>query len=216
MNKVFAALSKPAKWIYMFGSFAYALLYVIAYLISAGNNGTMNNFFPAISVIMLVLLAIILIPAAGVLILLKQEKIAKIVFMVLGGFAVLSYTFNGLGLIQNWADPQWENAWAWNTYAIMYFFFALALLAVIALVIVSIILKKKLLQTIAFFVFLGVILLSFLTGVFALIYDGVLQLGFASFMDDILIFFLQPVLLVFGYLYFFGAPELELGFVKTK
>lgn len=217
MNKVFAALSKPAKWIYMFGSFAYALLYVIAYLISAGNNGTMNSFFPAISVILIVLLAIILIPAAGVLILLKQEKIAKIVFMVLGDFAVLSYVFNGLNEVQNWADPQIvQNAELWNTCIVFNFFFALSLLAVIVLIIISVILKKKLLQTIAFFAFLGVMLLAFLTGVFYTINGGVVDVGFAIMTQIILEFFIQPVLLVFGYLYFFGAPELELGFVKTK
>lgn len=215
MNKVFAAISKPAKWIYMFGSFGYALLFIIAYLVGDGDK--MNNFFPALSIILITVLALVLIPIAGVLILLKQEKIAKIVFMVLGGFAVLSYVFNGLNEAQNWADPQIvENAALWNTCIVFNFFFALSLLAVIVLIIISVILKKKLLQTIAFFTFLGVMLLAFITGLFYTINGGVVDVGFAIMTQIILEFFIQPVLLVFGYLYFFGAPELELGFVKTK
>ena len=198
MEKFFQALSKPAKWIFIVGGFFYAAWFATITIVGIG-----NNFLQVIAALIILSIGVFLLVAAPILSLLGKVEPAKMVFLFLLGYWVLS-------TIQNWLVGAAGLAATDNglavTSGIFMFIAGLGVVAILILVILELMLKKPALRLISLIVFVGIIVVGFIAALLLFILyaqgDAVWPTGLNNFVQ----FAILPIVICFGYLYFFGAP----------
>lgn len=199
MDKFFKELTKPAKLIYVVGAFIYTLIFAI---LTAGGIG--GRFMSVMTNLIILVVGTCLLVAAPILILLNKNDAAKVVFLIIFGFWILSSIQSYYG----WANVRVVNG---NdglviTQGVFDFIIGLALTAVLVLSALEFMLKKKALRFISFVIMLGVIAFGVVTYIFDLVNCIRLNAGWGSYLDGINTYLLPAPVLFFGYLYFFGAP----------
>lgn len=200
MNKFFESLAKPAKWVLIIGGFIYSLWYAI------GRGASMNgNFMTVLVNLILLFVGTTLLVAVPILVLLKKNEMAKIVFLILVGYWLLTSIQSYYGLADTFCDAR-DDAVAIIT-GILFFIAASCLLAVLVLIILEFALKKPGLRFFAFIVMLILIFFAFLAGLFYFVEAVRVNAGWYRCIEPWVEYLLLPIVVCFGYLYFSGAPK---------
>lgn len=205
MEKFFNVLLKPAKWILIIGSLVYAVWFAVE--TASSINGT---FMGVVSNLLILIVGSALLFSVPLLILFKKEDMAKIAFFILAGYWLISTTLSMFGYAQTYTELNDGLAVTGGVFA---FIAALCLVGVLALIVLEFIIKKPALRLFTFFVMIGVIVFTLLTGIllFALYASNGSPLGW-SFTADLLVKnLLVPTVVCFGCLYFLGAPTTKKG-----
>ena len=205
MEKFFNVLLKPAKWILISGSLVYAVWFAVE--TASSINGT---FMGVVSNLLILIVGSALLFSVPLLILFKKEDMAKIAFFILAGYWLISTTLSMFGYAQTYTEL---NDGLAVTGGIFAFIAALCLVGVLALIVLEFVIKKPALRLFTFFVMIGVIVFTLLTGIllFALYASNGSPLGW-SFTADLLVKnLLVPTVVCFGCLYFLGAPTTKKG-----
>ena len=205
MEKFFNVLLKPAKWILIIGSLVYAVWFAVE--TASSINGT---FMGVVSNLLILIVGSALLFSVPLLILFKKEDMAKIAFFILAGYWLISTTLSMFGYAQTYTEL---NDGLAVTGGIFAFIAALCLVGVLALIVLEFVIKQPALRLFTFFVMIGVIVFTLLTGIllFALYASNGSPLGW-SFTADLLVKnLLVPTVVCFGCLYFLGAPTTKKG-----
>lgn len=199
MNKIFEILEKPAKWVLIIGSFVYALWFAIKTAMGIG-----GGFMPVMCNILILVIGLALLVAVPVLVLLKKDDTAKIIFIFLVGYWVLT-------TIQEWffyADTFTDSDNGLHIVSgIFCFILGLALIAILVLNVLDFIFMKPAFRFISLLILLGVIAFALITAILLVIISAQMDAFWPQGMDFLMSFILLPVLICFGYLYFIGAPK---------
>lgn len=208
MKKIFDLLSKPSRMIFIIAAFAYVGLYAI--ISFAGFGGGFVSVLGGLIVSVLTIAAVVAIP---VLLLLKREEAAKLVFILVAGFWLVSR-----------AQSYTLNYAAWTEFedglgvcvGVFGFLAGLALTGVLVLLVLHFILKKEVLKFSAVLAFAGAYLFIFVTMILTLVYyikmsveNNYISFGWTNYVSLVLDL-VAPVAVCFGYLYFLGAPNYDL------
>lgn len=198
MEKLFQALSKPAKWVFVIGGFFYAVWFSISTATGMGNNP-----MSVITSLIIMTVGTALLVATPLLILLKKESAAKILFVFLLGYWLLS-------TIQAWfmyADALVNSNDALSIVSgIFSFILGLGTVTILVLTVLEFILKKPAFRFISFIIFLAIVGLAFITSIFLIINTIRLDAFWPNGVDFFVQYMILPAVLCFGYLFFFGAP----------
>lgn len=199
MENLLKALSKPAKWIFVIGGFFYAAWFAI---VTATGFG--NSFISVIASLIIMTIGTALLVAAPLLVLLKKDNAAKMVFLFLLGYWVLTTIQNWLGTSAGLVE---SNDGLAIVAGIFSFVAGLGIVAVLVLTVLEIILKKPALRFVSFLVFLGVIVVSFFAGLFLVILSGTNNAFWPNGVQFLIQFMILPIIICFGYIYFMGLPN---------
>ena len=200
MNKFFDALTKPAKWILIIGGFIYATWYAVSR--GANMNG---NFMTVIVNLILLFVGTALLVAVPILVLLKKNEMAKMVFLILVGYWLLSGIQGYYGEAVEFCERT-DDAVA-IIGGILFFIAASCLLAVLVLIVLEFALKKPLMRFFAFIMLIVLICFAFLAGLFFFIEAVRFDWGWWACIYPWIEFMLLPIVVCFGYLFFSGAPK---------
>lgn len=199
MEKFFNQLAKPAKLVYVIGAFLYALLFAI--LTAAGIGGT---FMSVTTNLIILIVGTALLVAAPIFILLDKNEPAKVVFLILLGYFVLSNILNYFGLAEARVVKDADGGVI--AQGIFDFLLGLALASILVLIALEFMFKKPIFRFVAFFIMLGIILVALVTFIIALVNCIRFEAGWTGYLNIIMLYLLPAPVLFFGYLYFFGAP----------
>ena len=200
MNKFFEVLAKPAKWVLIIGGFIYALWYAIS------RGASMDGSFMSVLVnLILLIVGTALLVAVPILVLLKKDDMAKIVFLILVGYWLLTSIQSYYAAAEGFCDAQ-DDAVAIIA-GIFFFLAASCLLAVLVFIVLEFALKKPAMRFFAFIVLLALIVLAFLAGLFYFIEAVRFEWGWRQYIDPWIEYMLLPIVVCFGYLFFSGAPK---------
>ena len=200
MNKLFETLVKPSKWILIIGSFIFALWFAIKAATSID-----GEFMSVMANIIILFVGTGLLVAVPILLLFKKDEQAKTVFLILVGYWLLSTIQSWLFYSETFAS---NNAPALAIVAgIFTFIAALGLVGILVLIVLEFALKNKSLRFITIIVLLGVIGAAFIAGILLFIYAIQMNAGWVRIVDFAIDFMFLPILICFGYLYFFGVPK---------
>ena len=201
MDKFFQALSKPAKWVLIIGGFFYAVWFAIMQATSIE-----GQFMSVVTNIIIMIIGTALLVAVPVLVLLKKDDAAKMVFLFLLGYWVLNTISNWFFYAETFTDARDELNGLAITSGIFSFIVGLGLVAILVLTVLEFVLKKPAFRFISLLVMLGVIGLGFITALLLFIYaatvGGVWPMGLNFFVEYLIL----PAVIFFGYIYFFGVP----------
>ena len=199
MKKIFEVLVKPSRLILLIASIVYICLYMVGEIGSIG--GGFLDVLGSVIVFVLTLAALTSIP---VLLLLKKDEAAKLVFFLVSGYWLItanqSYLFFGTAV--NSKDA------LLNTTGVFGFLVGLFLAAVLVLLVLHFILKKEVLKLSAVLSFLLSFLLLFVFFVLYFIVHVKYNYAWTGYLD-LFARLTAPVAIFFGYLYFLGAPDYE-------
>ena len=199
MNKFFEVLTKPAKWVLIIGGFIYAVWYAV------GRGSAMDGEFMNVIVnLILLIVGTALLVATPILVLLTKNEMAKIAFLILVGYWLLTSIQSYYGYAEVFCS---SNDGVSITGGIFFFLAASCLLAVLVLIIVEFALKKPAMRFFAFIVMLALIVLAFLAGLFYFIQAVRFEAGWYRCVEPWIEYMLLPIVVCFGYLYFSGAPK---------
>ena len=202
LNKFFSVLAIPARIIFLVGSFTYVTWYAIS---SASNIS--GSFMPVLVSLILLFVGVALLLITPILVLVKKDQVAKIVFLLLLGYWFLT-KIEGLYTLSVVFTGFVEDAGA-VTQGILSFLTASLLLSVLVIVALEFALKKPILRLIALIVFVVFIFFSCLTGLFAFINAIRWQSEWKAYVSPFMEYTLLPLVVCFGYLYFSGAPKAD-------
>ena len=199
MDKFFEVLTKPAKWVLTIGGFIYAAWYAI------GRGASMDGEFMSVLVnLILLIVGTALLVAVPLLVLLNKNDMAKIVFLILVGYWLLTSIQSYYGTAEAFCS---SNDGVSITGGIFFFLAASCLLAVLVFIVLEFALKKPAMRFFAFIVMLALIVLAFLAGLFYFIEAVRYEWGWYSSINPWIEYMLLPIVVCFGYLFFSGAPK---------
>ncbi len=175
INKVFEILSKPAKWIFVGGAFAYALWFAIRTAMSID-----GQFMNVLTNIITLFVGTALCCLPPVFILIKKEELAKLFFVFLLGYWVLTAPSQYFILAEGFAD-------AGEFFPVFVSIFLLAtgvgVVGILVLVILEIILRIKFLRLLSLFIGIIVVALSFTTAILFMIEAGIMGADWSIFVE---------------------------------
>ena len=207
MQKIFEVLSKPARLILIIAAFAYAGLYAV---VSFGSFD--GGFLAVVGGLIVSVLTIAAVVAVPVLLLLKKEEAAKLVFILVAGYWLVSNAQSYLLNYSWWAEG---DDGLRIVIAIFGFLAGLALTGVLVLLILNFILKKEVFKLSAVLAFAGAFLFIFILVILLLVYyiktsveNDYYNVPWTNYVS-LLLMLAAPVAVLFGYLYFLGAPSCE-------
>ena len=207
MKKIFEVLSKPARLILIIAAFAYAGLYAV---ISFGSFD--GGFLAVVGGLIVSVLTIAAVVAVPVLLLLKKEEAAKLVFILVAGYWLVSNAQSYLLNYSWWAEG---NDGLRIVIAIFGFFAGLALTGVLVLLILHFILKKEVFKFSAVLTFAGALFFIFVLMILLLVYyiktsveNEYYNVPWTNYIS-LFLMLVAPVAVLFGYLYFLGAPNYD-------
>ena len=212
MKKIFDLLVKPSRLILIIAAFAYAGLYSIVHFAGIG-----GGFLPVVADLLIITLTLIAVVAGPILLLLKKEEAAKLVFLLVAAYWLLSSVLGYL----SYAYRVVEGAEALDILIGIFGFLAgLALTGVLVLLILNFILKKEVFKFSAVLAFVGAIAFILIAFILLFVYYIVKDVEWAkndwgtpyNWISFVSLFLMlaAPVAILFGYLYFLGAPEYDL------
>ena len=199
MKKIFDILLKPARLILIICAFAYAGLYS---LVTFGNFG--GGFLDVLASLIVYLLTVAAVVAIPVLLLLKKEEAAKIVFILVAGFWLISENRTLLGF----ASITESNDGLVVTTGVFAFLAGLALVGVLVLLVLNFVLKKELFRFLAVLTLAGAYLFILIFVVLEIVLYAKYDAGWTTFVG-LFLDLIAPVGVLFGYLYFLGAPDYD-------
>lgn len=175
INKVFEILSKPAKWIFVGGAFAYALWFAIRTAMSID-----GQFMNVLTNIITLFVGTALCCLPPVFILIKKEELAKLFFVFLLGYWVLTAPSQYFFLAETFADAR-------EFFPVFVSIFLLltgvGVVGILVLVILEIILRIKFLRLLSLFVGIIVVALSFTTAILFMIEAGIMGADWSIFVE---------------------------------
>lgn len=175
INKVFEILSKPAKWIFIIGGFVYAVWFAMRTAMSID-----GQFMNVLTNIITLFVGTALCCLPPLFLLLKKDGLAKLFFVFLLGYWVLTAPQQYFFLAETFADAgQFFPVFV----SIFLFTVGLALIGVLVLVILQIILKLKVLRLITLGIGILVVLLSFTTAILFMIEAGIMGAAWAMYIE---------------------------------
>ena len=202
MNKVLKALEKASRLGLLICAITYVGLYIVARMGSIG-----GEILPVLSRITLVVMTIIAVGSIALLLLLKKEEAAKIVFTIVAGYWLISNSASYLTAAEGAVDG---NDGLFIVTSVVGFVVGLSLTAVLVLLVLHFIMKKEILRLSALFTMAGAI-----TVIFVLFVLNIVKFAkYSDFYDWTSYVYainslVAPVGVCFGYLYFFGTPLFE-------
>ena len=210
MKKIFEVLSKPARLILIIAAFAYVGVYSVVAL-----GGFGGGFLPVLANIIIYVLTAGAVVAIPILLLLKKEEAAKLVFLLIGAYWLIS---ESRGLL-SYAHLVTENNEGLSVaYGVFGFLGGLALTGVVVLIVLKYILKKEVFKfcaVLTFVVAYSIILIFF---ILRFAYQCKINYEYRDYdyitykwseFVDLFLYLIAPVGVLFGYLYFLGAPEYD-------
>ena len=199
MNKIFEILAKPAKLVLIIGGFVYGLWFAIRTGMSM--DGEFMNVLTNL-IILVVGTALICLPP--ILLLLKREELAKLFFVFLIGFWVLSTPTGWFFYAETFASNGADFYPA--LVGVMLFVIGFAVIGILVLLILEMILNLKFLRPIINLVAFITIIACIVTAIFFMILCALNNAGWNLYVEDALFgMIILPVVVGFGCLYFFGA-----------
>ena len=175
INKVFEILSKPAKWIFVGGAFAYALWFAIRTAMSID-----GQFMNVLTNIITLFVGTALCCLPPVFILIKKEELAKLFFVFLLGYWVLTAPSQYFFLAETFADAR-------EFFPVFVSIFLLltgvGVVGILVLVILEIILRIKFLRLLSLFIGIIVVALSFTTAILFMIEAGIMGADWSIFVE---------------------------------
>lgn len=194
LNNIIQTFKKPSRLILLIGSI---LVFALTALSEFGNIG--GEFFPVFIGIIVLVATLAATAAVPVLLVMKKEEAAKIVFSILAGYWLISKTRGELA----------TSSWVVDGLPLLYVaaavfsvFFGLCLLAVIVLAILQYVLKKEF-RPIIMCVLAGALLMAFVALILWLVVYGKQDAAWTVFIDEFNAHLVIPVTLIGGILYFF-------------
>ena len=163
-----------------------------------------GEFMNVIVNLILLIVGTALLVATPILVLLNKNEMAKIAFLILVGYWLLTSIQSYYGYAEVFCS---SNDGVSITGGIFFFLAASCLLAVLVLIIVEFALKKPAMRFFAFIVMLALIVLAFLAGLFYFIQAVRFEAGWYRCVEPWIEYMLLPIVVCFGYLYFSGAPK---------
>jgi len=200
MNKIFEVLAKPAKWVLIIGGLVYAVWFAVQTAM-----GFDNNFMNVLTGIVKLIVGVGLLAIPPVMLLLKKEELAKVFFVFLLGYWVLTTPQEYFFL----ADTFSEAGEFFPVFvSIFLLIIGLAVLGILVLLVLEILLGMKFLRPIINLVAFFTVCACILTAILFIIEAAIMNAGWVffveyAFMDMILL----PTVVGFGCLYFFGAQQ---------
>lgn len=200
MNKLFSTLAKPAKLIFIIGGFAYALWFAIQTGLSI--NGGFTNVLANI-ITLFVGTGLLVIPP--LFLLLKKEELAKIIFVLLLGYWVLSTPSEFFFLADTFEGAQ-------EFYpvfvAIFLLLVGLAIVGILVLVVLQLLFGFKFLRPIINLIALIAVGTSLLTAILFIILAATNNADWTFYVRYALMdMMVLPVTVGAGCLYFFNAEK---------
>ena len=195
LDKVPAKFLPVAKLILIIGSFLHLAVYLITSFAGLG-----SEFMPVVSNLILLSVTSLALAAVPVLLLIKKDNFALIVFLDLTVYFLISNSRSYIGLANGAVNGQPGLLVA--TY-IFCFLFGLALLVFLAFAVIAYVLKKGLFLNLASFVLLGVIVLAYVVGIFMIVVYAQGNADWTSWVSAIEFYFFFPITLSVGMLYFY-------------
>ena len=175
INKVFEILSKPAKWIFIIGAFVYAAWFATRTAMSID-----GQFMNVLTNIITLFVGTALCCLPPLFLLLKKDELAKLFFVLLLGYWILTAPSQYFFLAETFADSD-------KFFPIFVSIFLLTtgvgLVAILVLVILEIILKIKFMRLLSLFIGIVVILLSFTTAILFMIEAGIMGADWSIYVE---------------------------------
>ena len=175
INKVFEILSKPAKWIFIIGAFVYALWFAVRTGMSID-----GQFMNVLTNIITLFVGTALCALPPVMLLIKKEELAKLFFVFLLGYWVLTAPSQFFFLAEGFADageffPVFVSIFLLLT--------GLGIVAILVLVILEIMLRIKFMRLLSLFIGIIVVALAFTTAILFMIEAGIMGAGWDVFVE---------------------------------
>ena len=175
INKVFEILSKPAKWIFIIGALVYALWFAIRTAMSID-----GQFMNVLTNIITLFVGTALCCLPPVFILIKKEELAKLFFVFLLGYWVLTAPSQYFFLAETFADAR-------EFFPVFVSIFLLltgvGVVGILVLSILEIILRIKFLRLLSLFIGIIVVALSFTTAILFMIEAGIMGADWSIFVE---------------------------------
>ena len=205
MNKIIHMVRKIGKLVIIILSFTYAALFSIC---AIGRGATQGQFMPVLASLILMGVGTAAIASVGLLLLLKKEVPAKLIFAALGIYWVIYSVQDNILMADNMVK---EMPGVLVAASVFGFIIGLLLLGVSILLVLYyafsktprmnkkpfLIISLSVLGTILVFSMVKAIILAIAYGKYG---------GWVSILSAIADGFIAPPLLIIGYLYFFVAP----------
>lgn len=198
MEKFLQTLSKPAKWVFIIGGFFYTAWFTIY---TATNIG--GGFISVVASLIIMTIGTALLVASPLLVLLKKDNPARLLFLFLLGYWVLSTIQSWLFYAETFVE---SNNGLGVAAAIFSFIAGLGIVAILVLTVLEFLLKKPVFRFISFLIFLGVVATGFIAGLLIVIYSGTNNAFWPLGANLLVEYMILPVVICFGYLYFMGSP----------
>lgn len=200
MNKIFEILAKPAKLVLIIGGFVYALWFAISTALDI--DGTFMNVLTNI-IILFVGTALICLPP--VLLLLKKEELAKLFFVFLIGFWILSTPVEWFLMADLFASS--SNGFVVFV-GVLLFFCGFAIIGLLVLIIIELLLNLKILRPIVNLVAFISVIAAFVTAIFFMIACGINDAAWNLYIDTALMgMMVLPIVVGCGSLYFLSNNQ---------
>ena len=203
VNKILDLLSKPARWVLLIGSLVYLALFAVA---TAGQIG--GRFLSVVSNLIILIAGIGVLAVVPLFMFLKKENISKIVFTILGGYWLISSILGELGTAAAWDMDGAPGIVI--TASVFSFILGLCLLGVLVLLVLNFVLKNDFYRLLAVFVMAAVVLFSLVTGILWMVAYGQMNFGWTSYVNAVADYIVVPVVVLFGYFYFYGVPQMAI------
>lgn len=200
VDKVFNILSKPAKWIFVIGGFVYAVWFAVMTAMSID-----GDFMNALTNIVTLFIGVALIALPPVMLLIKKEELARLFFVFLLGYWVLTAPSEYFFLADTFASA---GEFFPVFVSIFLLIIGLGLVGILVLVILEIILGLKALRLITLFVSIIEVALCFTTAILFMIEAGIMGAGWVFFVQYALMdMMVLPLVVGCGCTYLLGVNE---------
>ena len=202
MNKIYDFLAKPARLAFIICAFVFAFWFAVRTALSID-----GQFMNVLTNIITLFIGTGLCCLPPLFLLLKKEELAKIFFVLLLGYWVLTAPSQYFFLAETFADAR-------EFYPVFVSIFllltGLALVGILVLVILQMILGLKILRPIVNLVGLIFVGVSFLTAILFIIEAAIMGAGWTMYVEyGLMDFIVLPVTVGFGCLYFFQPQKGE-------
>ena len=209
LDRIIQIFKKPSRFILFVGSI---VVFALTMLSGFGNIG--GDFFPVFIGIIVLLATLCATATVPVLLILKKDDIAKIVFVVLAGYWLISSARGQLGNVA-WVGEGTALTDAAGVFSVLY---GLCLLAIIVLIVLHLVLKNDFLKKVVLCVLAGAIVLGLVAMILWCVIYGKYNSHWTVFIDEICSFVAIPVTVFGGCVYYFideakaaqqPAPQVE-------
>ena len=202
MNKIFDFLAKPARLAFIICAFVFAFWFAVRTALSID-----GQFMNVLTNIITLFIGTGLCCLPPLFLLLKKEELAKIFFVLLLGYWVLTAPSQYFFLAETFAVAR-------EFYPVFVSIFllltGLALVGILVLVILQMILGLKFLRPIVNLIALIFVGASFLTAILFIIEAAIMGAGWTMYVEyGLMDFIVLPVTVGFGCLYFFQPQKSE-------